>query len=95
MSVCLQQVLLKEQLTYLEHMAEQLRKEKEREREDEKLFKEERDQVWAEKVEKMKLEREARFQLLRDVMNTRELQMEEKCKWLNTRLGRGSTAPCC
>lgn len=76
-------------------MAEQLRKEKEREREDEKLFKEERDQVWAEKVEKMKLEREARFQLLRDVMNTRELQMEEKCKWSNTRLGRGSTAPCC
>ncbi|NXD99106.1 CFA53 protein, partial [Chaetorhynchus papuensis] len=74
------QVLLKEQLTYLEHMAEQLRREKEREREDERLFKEERDQVWAEKVEKMKLEREARFQLLRDVVNTRELQMEEKLR---------------
>ncbi|NWW66741.1 CFA53 protein, partial [Ifrita kowaldi] len=74
------QVLLKEQLTYLEHMAEQLRKEKEQEREDEKLFKEEGDQVWAEKVEKMKQEREARFQLLRDVVNTRELQMEEKLR---------------
>ncbi|NWT19316.1 CFA53 protein, partial [Vireo altiloquus] len=74
------QVLLKEQLTYMEHMAEELRKEKEQEREDEKVFKEERDQVWAEKVEKMKLEREARFQLLRDVVNTRELQMEEKLR---------------
>ncbi|NXE38055.1 CFA53 protein, partial [Ptilorrhoa leucosticta] len=74
------QVLLKEQLTYLEHKAEQLRKEKEREREDEKLFKEERDQVWAEKVERMKQEREARFQLLRDVVHTRELQMEEKLR---------------
>ncbi|NXS34197.1 CFA53 protein, partial [Pomatostomus ruficeps] len=72
--------LLKEQLTYLEHLAEQLRKEKEQEREDEKLFKEERDQVWAEKVEKMKLEGEARFQLLRDVVNTRQLQMEEKLR---------------
>ncbi|NXB10039.1 CFA53 protein, partial [Cnemophilus loriae] len=74
------QALLKEQLTYLEHLAEQLRREKEQEREDEKLFKEERDQVWAEKVEKMKQEREARFQLLRDVVNTRQLQMEEKLR---------------
>ncbi|NXS87189.1 CFA53 protein, partial [Erpornis zantholeuca] len=74
------QVLLREQLTYMEHMAEQLKKEKEQEREDEKLFKEERDQVWVEKVEKMKLEREARFQLLRDVVHTRELQMEEKLR---------------
>ncbi|NXN90211.1 CFA53 protein, partial [Bombycilla garrulus] len=70
--------LLKEQLTYLDHLAEQLRREKEQEREDEKLFKEERDQVWAKKVEKMKQEREARFHLLRDVVHTRQLQMEEK-----------------
>ncbi|NWV83777.1 CFA53 protein, partial [Dasyornis broadbenti] len=72
--------LLKEQLTYLDHLAEQLRKEKEQEREDEKLFKEENDQVWTEKIEKMKLEREARFQLLRDVVNTNQLQMEEKLR---------------
>ncbi|NWI40902.1 CFA53 protein, partial [Picathartes gymnocephalus] len=72
--------LLKEQLTYLDHLAEQLRREKEQEREDEKLFKEDRDQVWAEKVEKMKQEREARFQLLRDVVYTRQLQMEEKLR---------------
>ncbi|NWH99079.1 CFA53 protein, partial [Tichodroma muraria] len=72
------QALLKEQHTYLDHLAEELRREKEQEREDEKLFKEERDQMWAEKVEKMKQEREARFQLLRDVVNTRQTQMEEK-----------------
>ncbi|XP_015470358.1 cilia- and flagella-associated protein 53 isoform X1 [Parus major] len=72
------QALLKEQLTYLDHLAEQLRREKEQEREDEKLLKEERDQAWAKRVEKMKEEREARFQLLRDVMNTRQTQMEEK-----------------
>ncbi|XP_041317604.1 cilia- and flagella-associated protein 53 [Pyrgilauda ruficollis] len=72
------QTLLKEQVNYLDHLAEQLRKEKEQEREDEKIFKEERDKVWAERVEKLKQERKARFQLLRDVMNTRQSQMMEK-----------------
>ncbi|NXQ63449.1 CFA53 protein, partial [Anthoscopus minutus] len=72
------QALLKEQLTYMDHLAEQLRRKKEQEREDEMIYKEERDQVWAAKVEKMKQEREARFQLLRDVVNTRQSQMEEK-----------------
>lgn len=93
--VCLQQALLKEQLSYLDHLAEQLRREKEQEKEDEKVFKEERDQIWADKVERMKQEREARFQLLRDVVDIRQAQMEEKCKWSNTQLGRGSTTPCC
>ncbi|NXG23489.1 CFA53 protein, partial [Grallaria varia] len=72
------QVLLKDQLNYLAHLAEQLKKDKEREKEDEKIFREENEQVWAKKIEKRKLEREARFQLLRDVVNTRQLQMEEK-----------------
>ncbi|NWV30708.1 CFA53 protein, partial [Grantiella picta] len=72
--------LLKEQHTYLDHLAEQLRKEKEREREDEKLFKEENDQVWAEKIEKMKQEREARFQLMRDAANVNQLQMQDKLR---------------
>ncbi|XP_077646381.1 cilia- and flagella-associated protein 53 [Lonchura striata] len=72
------QTLLKEQLSYMDHLAEQLRKEKEKEREDEEIFKEERDQVWAERVERLKQEREARFQLLRDVVNTRQSQMKEK-----------------
>lgn len=93
--MCLQQTLLKEQLSYLDHLAEQLRREKEQEREDEKIFKEERDKIWAERAEKLKQEREARFHMLRDVVNARQTQMEEKCKWLNTDLGRGRSTPCC
>ncbi|NXC35947.1 CFA53 protein, partial [Campylorhamphus procurvoides] len=72
------QELLKDQLNYLAHLAEQLRKDKEQEEEDEKIFKEENDQAWAKKIEKIKLEREARFQLLRSVVKTRQMQMEEK-----------------
>ncbi|NXU44105.1 CFA53 protein, partial [Drymodes brunneopygia] len=72
------QALLEEQHTYLDHLAEQLRRDKEQEREDEELFQEERDKLWAEKVEKMKEEREVRFQLLREVVKTRESQVEEK-----------------
>ncbi|NXL70323.1 CFA53 protein, partial [Leptocoma aspasia] len=72
------EALLKEQLAYLDHMAEQLRREREQEREDEEVFKEERDRVWAERIEKLKQEREARFQLLREVMNARQLQINEK-----------------
>ncbi|NXF79882.1 CFA53 protein, partial [Sclerurus mexicanus] len=72
------QELLKDQLNYLAHLAEQLEKDKEREKEDEKIFKEENDQAWAKKIEKIELEREARFQLLRNVVKTRQLQMEEK-----------------
>ncbi|XP_036259618.1 cilia- and flagella-associated protein 53 [Molothrus ater] len=72
------QTLLKEQLSYLDHLAEQLRREKEQEIEDEKIFKEERDKIWAERAEKLKQEREARFHMLRDVVNARQAQMEEK-----------------
>ncbi|NWI61725.1 CFA53 protein, partial [Calyptomena viridis] len=72
------QELLKEQLAYLAHLAEQLEKQKEREREDEKLYKEEMDRLWAEKAAKMEQEMEVRFQLLRDCVATRQLQMEEK-----------------
>ncbi|XP_063036772.1 cilia- and flagella-associated protein 53 [Melospiza melodia melodia] len=74
------QTLLKEQLSYLDHLAEQLRKEKEQEREDEQIFKEERDKIWAERVEKQKREREARFHTLRDVLIARQTQVEEKSK---------------
>ncbi|XP_063279258.1 cilia- and flagella-associated protein 53 isoform X2 [Prinia subflava] len=72
------QALLQEQHTYLDHLAEQLRREKEQEREDEKIFQEERDRSWAKRVQRMKEEKEARFQLMRDVMHKRQLQVEEK-----------------
>lgn len=80
MSVCLQQELFKEQQTYLAHLAQQLEEEKQREKEADKLLNEEMAKVWAKKAEQMRLEKEARKQLLKDVLNTRQLQIEEKCK---------------
>lgn len=80
MSVCLQQELLKEQQTYLAHLAQQLEEEKQREKEVDKLLDEEIAKVWAKKAEQMRLEKEARKQLLKDVLDTRELQVEEKGK---------------
>lgn len=54
--------------------------EKQREKEADKLLNEEMAKVWAKKAEQMRLEKEARKQLLKDVLNTRQLQIEEKCK---------------
>lgn len=62
------------------HLAQQLEEEKQREKEADKLLNEEMAKVWAKKAEQMRLEKEARKQLLKDVLNTRQLQIEEKCK---------------
>ncbi|XP_037230012.1 cilia- and flagella-associated protein 53 isoform X1 [Falco rusticolus] len=72
------QELLKEQQTYLAHLAQQQEEEKQREKEVDKLLDEEMAKVWARKAEQMRLEKEARKQLLKDVLNTRQLQIEEK-----------------
>lgn len=81
MCVCLQQELFKEQQAYRAHLAQQLEEEKEREKEVDKLLKEERAKVWAKKAEQTRLEKEAREQLLKNVLDTRQLQIEEKSKW--------------
>ncbi|XP_050769602.1 cilia- and flagella-associated protein 53 [Gymnogyps californianus] len=72
------QELFKEQQTYLAYLAQQLEEEKRREKEVDKLLDEEMAKVWAKKAEQMRLEKEARKQLLKDVLNTRQLQIEEK-----------------
>ncbi|KAM9250440.1 LOW QUALITY PROTEIN: cilia- and flagella-associated protein 53 [Cariama cristata] len=72
------QELFKEQQTYLAHLAQQLEEEKRREKEADKLLDEEMAKVWAKKAEQMRLEKEARKQLLKGVLNTRQLQIEEK-----------------
>ncbi|NXD86883.1 CFA53 protein, partial [Halcyon senegalensis] len=72
------QELLKEQQTYLAHLAQQLEEKKRCEEEVDKLFDEEAERVWAKKAEQMRLEKEARKQLLEDVLNTRQQQIEEK-----------------
>ncbi|NXL36510.1 CFA53 protein, partial [Glaucidium brasilianum] len=72
------QELFKEQQTYLAHLAQQLEEKKQREKEEDRQLKEEMAKVWAKKAEQMRLEKEARKQLLKDVLNTRQLQIEEK-----------------
>lgn len=81
MCVCLQQELFQEQQAYRAHLAQQLEEEKEREKEVDKLLEEERAKVWAKKAEQTRLEKEAREQLLKNVLDTRQLQIEEKSKW--------------
>lgn len=80
MFVCLQQELFKEQQAYRAHLAQQLEEEKQREKEADKFLEEERAKVWAKKAEQMRLEKEAREQLLKEVLHTRQLQIEEKSK---------------
>uniref|UniRef100_A0A8B9TKQ7 Cilia- and flagella-associated protein 53 n=1 Tax=Anas platyrhynchos TaxID=8839 RepID=A0A8B9TKQ7_ANAPL len=72
------QELFKEQQAYRAHLAQQLEEEKEREKEVDKLLEEERAKVWAKKAEQTRLEKEAREQLLKNVLDTRQLQIEEK-----------------
>ncbi|XP_065716108.1 cilia- and flagella-associated protein 53-like isoform X2 [Patagioenas fasciata] len=70
--------LFKEQQNYLAHRAQQLEEEKRRQKEDEQLLDEEMAKIWAKKAEQLRLEREAREQLLKNVLDTRQLQVEEK-----------------
>ncbi|XP_010006802.1 PREDICTED: coiled-coil domain-containing protein 11 [Chaetura pelagica] len=72
------QELLREQQTYLAHLAQQLEEERQREQEAERAHKEEIEKVWAKKAEKMRAEKEARKQLLKDVMDTWQWQIEQK-----------------
>ncbi|OPJ69142.1 cilia- and flagella-associated protein 53-like [Patagioenas fasciata monilis] len=72
--------LFKEQQNYLAHRAQQLEEEKRRQKEDEQLLDEEMAKIWAKKAEQLRLEREAREQLLKNVLDTRQLQVEEKRK---------------
>ncbi|XP_061209552.1 cilia- and flagella-associated protein 53, partial [Neopsephotus bourkii] len=72
------QELLKEQKTYLAHLAQQLEEENQRQKEVDKVIDEEIAKIWDKKAEQLKLEKEARKQLLNDVLNTRKLQIEEK-----------------
>lgn len=81
MSLRLQHELFKEQRNYLAHLAQRLEEEKRREKEDDRLLDEEMAKIWAKKAEELRLEREARKQLLKNVLDTRQLQVEEKRKW--------------
>uniref|UniRef100_A0A8D0DSR3 Cilia- and flagella-associated protein 53 n=1 Tax=Salvator merianae TaxID=96440 RepID=A0A8D0DSR3_SALMN len=70
--------LLKEQQMYRAYLAQQMEEEKNREKEMDKLRAEETAKMWARRAEKEKTMREARNRLLRDVLDTRQLQIKEK-----------------
>ncbi|XP_053909647.1 cilia- and flagella-associated protein 53 [Cuculus canorus] len=74
------QELMKEQQTYLAYLAQQLEEEKQREKEVDKVFSEDIEKVWAKKAEQMRLEEEGRRLLMKDVLTTRQMQIEEKLK---------------
>ncbi|KAM9329687.1 cilia- and flagella-associated protein 53 [Gastrophryne carolinensis] len=70
--------LQKEQQIYRQYLAEQLDEEKRQEREMDKLIEAELEKSWAKRAEQLRLEKEARNRLMRDVLDTRRLQIKEK-----------------
>ncbi|XP_053143833.1 cilia- and flagella-associated protein 53 [Hemicordylus capensis] len=70
--------LLKEQQLYRAYLAQQLEEEKRHEKDMEKLREEEVSKMWGKRAEKEKAMKEARDRLLREVLDTRQLQIEEK-----------------
>lgn len=81
----LQKELLKEQQIYRAYLAEQLEEDKRQEKEMEKLREEETAKMWAKRAEKDRAAKQARECLLQEVMDTRRLQIEEKCKVVRNR----------
>ncbi|KAM5192864.1 cilia- and flagella-associated protein 53 [Mantella aurantiaca] len=70
--------LQKEQQIYRQYLAQQLEEEKRQEREMDKLIETELEKSWAKRAAQMKLEKEARNRLMKDVMDSRKLQIQEK-----------------
>ncbi|KAM4708265.1 cilia- and flagella-associated protein 53 [Discoglossus pictus] len=70
--------LRKEQQVYREYLAQQLEEEKRLEMEMDKLIDEEMERSLAKQAEQRRKEREARNRLMKDVMDTRQLQIQEK-----------------
>ncbi|XP_051960807.1 cilia- and flagella-associated protein 53 [Xyrauchen texanus] len=67
-----------EQRRYRQYLAEQLEEQKQQEAETEQLIESELQQAWARRENKWRLEKTARDRLMKDVMDTRRLQIQEK-----------------
>ncbi|XP_073681358.1 cilia- and flagella-associated protein 53 [Garra rufa] len=67
-----------EQRRYREYLAEQLEEQKQQEAETEQLFESELQQAWARRETQWRQEKTARDRLMKDVMDTRRLQIQEK-----------------
>lgn len=69
-----------EQRRYRQYLAEQMEEQKRQEVEMEQLIESELQQAWARREHQWGLEKAARDRLMKDVMDTRRLQIQEKCK---------------
>ncbi|XP_063815305.1 cilia- and flagella-associated protein 53 [Pseudophryne corroboree] len=70
--------LQKEQQTYRQYLAQQLEEEKRQEHEMDKMIEAELEKSLAKRAEQLRLEKEARNRLMKDVLDTRRLQIKEK-----------------
>lgn len=78
--VCIQAELAVEQQRYLNYFTGQLEKRKKEEEEIEQLMEEVLKEVWAQRDQQKRAEREARNRLMEEVMQTRSLQIQHKCE---------------
>lgn len=69
-----------EQHRYRQYLAEQLEEQRRHEAETEQLIEAELQQTWNRRAEQNRVVKEARDRLMKDVMDTRRLQIQEKCK---------------
>ncbi|XP_066458657.1 cilia- and flagella-associated protein 53 isoform X2 [Eleutherodactylus coqui] len=70
--------LQREQQIYRQYLAKQLEEEKRQEKEMDMLIEAELKKSWAKRTEQLRLEKEARNRLMKEVMETRRQQIEEK-----------------
>lgn len=74
----LQAELAEDQQRYLKYFTDQLAKRKEEEEEIDLLMEEVLKEVWAQRDQQRRAEREARNRLMKEVMETRSLQIQHK-----------------
>lgn len=70
--------LAEDQQRYLKYFTDQLEKRKKEEEEIEQLMEEALKEVWAQRDQQRRAEREARNRLMKEVMETRSLQIQHK-----------------
>lgn len=75
--------MIREQKIYHQYLAQRREEEKAQEKELDRMFEKEKEKKIAEKDKELRLKKEARKQLLNEVMCTRKLQVQEKCKEIN------------
>lgn len=73
-----------EQRRYRQYLAEQMEEQKQQEAEMEQLMESELQQAWARREGQWRLEKAARDRLMKDVIDTRRLQIQEKRKLLSS-----------